>query len=242
MTLKSFLRPIIIWLTPFGNACKMYFVLVLKIALWRNIMQYVALKELLRDFTVFSLEDIRRVDSNFHRRRLNEWQDKGYITKIVKGYYIFSDLELSENVLFEIANRIYDPSYISFEMALSYHGLIPESIYGVTSASSRRTYVFKTKIASFSYRTINRRLFFGYDIVRYDSKSFKIATPEKALLDYFYLNPQINNRDGYASLRINREAFLKVIRKKRLYKYLKRFKQERLFERIESLWEFLKYA
>ena len=78
-------------------------------------MQYLKLKESLKDFTVFSLADIRRVDSSFHRRRLNEWQEKRYIKKLIKGYYIFSDLELNENVLFEIANRIYAPSYVSLD-------------------------------------------------------------------------------------------------------------------------------
>ncbi|MDI6736880.1 MAG: hypothetical protein QME42_11945, partial [bacterium] len=76
-------------------------------------MRFIELKESLRGFTIFSLLDIKMIDSNFHRRRLNEWQDKGYIKKIIKGYYIFSDLELSEHLLFEIANRIYSPSYIS---------------------------------------------------------------------------------------------------------------------------------
>jgi len=44
-------------------------------------MQYLKLREFLKDFTVFSLTDIKRVDSHFHRRGLNEWQEKGYIKK-----------------------------------------------------------------------------------------------------------------------------------------------------------------
>ena len=73
-------------------------------------MQYITLKEKLRDFTIFPITEIRKLDTGFHRRRLNEWQDKGYIKKVIKGYYIFSDLKLNENALFEIANRIYGPS------------------------------------------------------------------------------------------------------------------------------------
>ena len=133
-------------------------------------MQYLELKESLKGFTIFSLTDIKKLNGNFHRRRLNEWQDKDYIKKVSKGFYIFSSLELNENVLFEIANRIYTPSYISLEMALSYYHLIPESVYGITSVSTRRTYKFKTSIAEFNYRTINPQLFFGYDIVKYDNK------------------------------------------------------------------------
>ncbi|GAI56933.1 unnamed protein product, partial [marine sediment metagenome] len=96
-------------------------------------MKYLELKSELRDFTIFSLNEIRNIEPGFHRRRLNEWQDKGYIKKVVRGYYIFSDLKLSEEILFKIANRIYLPSYISLESALSYYHLIPESVYGITS-------------------------------------------------------------------------------------------------------------
>jgi predicted transcriptional regulator of viral defense system len=102
-------------------------------------MQYLEFQNVLKDFTVFSLADIRQVEPGFHRRRLNEWQEKGYIKKVVKGHYVFSGQELDERGLFEIANRIYAPSYVSFEMALSYYGLIPESVFAITSASTRKT-------------------------------------------------------------------------------------------------------
>ena len=203
-------------------------------------MQYIRLKELLNEFTIFSLADIERIDSNFHRRRLNEWQDRGYIKKVIRGYYIFSDLELNENVLFEIANRIYSPSYISFEMALSYYHLIPESVYGITSASTRKTYRFKTPIAEFSYRTIKQKLFFGYELVKYNSKYFRIASVEKAILDYFYVNSDINTKSDFASLRIDKDTFFKQVNEEKLYALLEKFAQKRLAKRIKTFLEFLK--
>ena len=205
-------------------------------------MQYIELKNWLKDFTVFSLADIKGIDTAFHRRRLNEWQDKGYIKKLIKGYYIFSDLELNENVLFEIANRIYNPSYISFETAMSYYGLIPESVYGITSASTRRTYKFRTKIAEFSYRTITPRLFFGYTMVEYDNKCFKIASVEKALLDYFYINTKINGKEDLLSLRIDKNAFFNKVNKTNLFSLLKKFDKKKLTKRVKLLWEIMKHA
>lgn len=205
-------------------------------------MQYVELRQRLEDFTIFSLGDIRRADPDFHRRRLNEWQDKGYIKKIIKGYYVFSGLGLNEKVLFEIANRIYSPSYVSFEMALSYYGLIPESVYGITSACTRRTYRFKTNIAEFIYRSIKPELFFGYSLVEYNSKYFKMASPEKAILDFFYINKSIKNADDFASLRINKDIFLKLIDEKRLYALLGKFKQKSLTRRVRLFCRFIKYA
>ncbi|GAI40673.1 unnamed protein product [marine sediment metagenome] len=69
----------------------------------RNKMKFLELKNELKDFAIFSLNEIRTIDPNFHRRRLNEWQDKSYIKKVIRGYYIFSDLQLSEEILFKIA-------------------------------------------------------------------------------------------------------------------------------------------
>lgn len=205
-------------------------------------MQYIELKKMLKDFTIFSLNDIRSIDSSFFRTRLSEWQEKGYIRKVTKGYYIFSDLELSENVLFEIANRIYSPSYISFEMALSYYHLIPESVYEITSVSTRRTYNFKTPIAEFSYRTLSPQLFFGYDLVKYNNKYFKIARIEKAILDYFYINSHLNQKGDFESLRINRDMFFKQVKEEKLYEFTDRFSKKTLARRIESFWEFIKNA
>ncbi|MFQ6070510.1 MAG: hypothetical protein ACE5LC_08295 [Candidatus Aminicenantales bacterium] len=202
-------------------------------------MNYIQLRKFLADFTVFSIRDVRRIDPKFHRRRLNEWQDKGYIKKIIKGFYIFSDLELNENTLFEIANRIYNPSYISFEMALAYYHLIPESTYGITSASTRRTYKFKSLIAEFHYRTIKTELFFGYVINGYNGKCFKIATPEKAILDYFYLNPHIYRESDFASLRMNSEVFFQKVKTGKLNSYLKKFSKNKLSVRVNNFLDFM---
>ena len=205
-------------------------------------MKYIELNKFLKDFTIFSLNDIKKIDKNFHRRRLNEWQNKGYIKKVIKGYYIFSDLTLNENVLFEIANRIYNPSYISLEMAFSYYHLIPESVYGITSVSTRRTYRFKTPIGEFIYRKVKPNLFFGYNLVNYKDKRFKIASIEKAILDYFYINPNIKTEVDFASLRMNKDLFLKQINEKKLHKLLKEFVKKTLTRRVVSFLEFMKNA
>ena len=58
-------------------------------------MKYIEFRELLKDFTVFSVNDIENTGKKFHRRRLHEWQQKGYIKKLIKGYYIFSDFMIN---------------------------------------------------------------------------------------------------------------------------------------------------
>lgn len=205
-------------------------------------MRYVQLKEKLKDFTVFSLAEILKLDPKFNRRRLTEWQKKNYIRKVIKGFYIFSDLALSEPVLFEIANRIYSPSYISFKTALAYYQLIPESVFGITSASTRRTYHFKTPLAEFRYQTLKKNLFFGYVLEAHDKKHFKIACAEKAILDTFYIQPQIRTKKDFASLRINKDLFFEHVSEDKLFSQLEKFSQKKLEIRIRSFWRYMKNA
>lgn len=205
-------------------------------------MKFLELKSELKDFTIFSLNEIRNIEPDFYRPRLNEWQDKGYIKKVVRGYYIFSDLQLSEEILFKIANRIYLPSYISLESALSYYHLIPESVYGITSISTRKTYHFRTSIGEFIYRTLKPPLFFGYDLIKFQEKYLKMASIEKVLLDYFYLHSDIETEQDFDSLRINKEMFFEKMNEEKLQNFLEKFNQKKLTGRINRFWSYMKNA
>jgi predicted transcriptional regulator of viral defense system len=205
-------------------------------------MNYIDFQRIMKPFTVFSLADIRQADPMFHRRRLNEWQEKGYIRKVIKGYYVLADKALDEKVLFEIANRIYAPSYVSFEMALSYYGLIPESVYGVTSASTRKTSHFKTPIGAFIYRTIRPKLYFGFEFLKNNGKLYKLASPEKALLDLFYINTELRDSASFEGLRVDREAFLKLMNHDKISGYLSVYGQVSLKRRVNNFWEYIKHA
>ena len=205
-------------------------------------MKFLELKSELKDFTIFSLNEIKNIEPGFYRRRLNEWQDKGYIKKVVREYYIFSDLKLSEEILFKIANRVYSPSYVSLESALSYYHLIPESVYGITSISTRKTYHFRTSIGEFIYRSLKPSLFFGYDLIKFHEKYSKMASIEKALLDYFYLNPDIETEQDFESLRINKEMFFEKMNEEKLMNFLEKFNQKKLTGRINHFWSYIKNA
>jgi len=202
-------------------------------------MQYLEIKENLKNFIVFSIGDILKVDPVFHNQRLSEWQKKGYLKKVVKGYYIFSDQELNESALFVIANRIFDPSYVSLEMALSHYGLIPEGVYSVTSVTSRKTYTFASPLARFSYSKIKPELMFGYKLVEYKNQNFKIAEIEKAVLDYFYFNPKLESELDFQELRINREIFREEVDDKKLKKYLEAFQNRALEKRINRFMSYI---
>ena len=205
-------------------------------------MQFFKLKEQLKDFIVFSLNDIRKIDSNFYRHRLNEWQNKGYIKKIRQGYYIFSDLKINEQSLFLIANKIYQPSYISLEMAFSYYNLIPESVYAITSITSQKTNNFKTKIGEFIYHSVKPELMFGYHLIKYQDYNFKIATIEKVILDYFYINSHLKTENDFFELRFNAEVFKTMVNKNTMECYIKKFSNKSLEVKMKKFLKFIHYA
>lgn len=80
------------------------------------------------------------------------------------------------------------PSYISLQTALYYHGMIsqiPSVIYAVSLARTRQ---YHTPFGTISIHHISSDFFMEYTVL--DSQTnIKIATPEKALLDLFYLTP-----------------------------------------------------
>lgn len=79
------------------------------------------------------------------------------------------------------------PSYVSLQTALYFHNMIsqiPDNIYAVSVA---RTKVYKTPIATVSIHHIHPDFYFGYE-EKGDNGLLKIATPEKALIDIFYLS------------------------------------------------------
>jgi predicted transcriptional regulator of viral defense system len=198
-------------------------------------MKYLELKEQFKDFVLFSLKDIKKIDPIFHRRRLSEWKKKGYIKNIINGFYVFADQEPDENILFFTANTVYSPSYISLEAALGYYGFIPEAVFAVTSVSTRKTKTFSTIYGKMIYKHMHPRYFFGYDLVEFGKSRYKIASPEKAVLDFLYLNSQIKSREDVEELRFNLLEVRKKVDQEKFKEFLQKFGKHSLQERAE-LW------
>ncbi|OGR11866.1 MAG: hypothetical protein A2341_16775 [Deltaproteobacteria bacterium RIFOXYB12_FULL_58_9] len=77
----------------------------------------------------------------------------GELLNIRRGLYLVApELRKEPLDLFVLAAKIYGPSYISAESALSYHGWIPEQVVAITSAGFNRSRSFKTSLGRFEYR------------------------------------------------------------------------------------------
>lgn len=117
------------------------------------------------------------------RKFLERYTKKGAFVRAKRGLYLYGYQPSQEFVL---ANKIYEPSYISLETALSYYGIIPEAVYTITSVTSRASQEFTVAGRLFRYQKIKQAAFTGYVPCRFGGQTGLIATPEKALVDYLY--------------------------------------------------------
>lgn len=84
------------------------------------------------------------------------------------------------------------PSYISLQSALYHHGMIsqiPQVIYSVTLGKTKR---LTNPLGTFSYHHLSPAMFHGFETI--SPQGGQMASPEKALLDLFYLsanNPRL---------------------------------------------------
>jgi predicted transcriptional regulator of viral defense system len=205
-------------------------------------MRFLEFKAHFAPFRVFSTRDIMKWDPEFDTRRLVEWQDKNYVTKLINRWYVFTDEPINEKLLFLIANRIYTPSYVSFESALVYYQLIPEGVYTITSASTLVTKSFDTLVARFVYRHLRPPLFFGYKLIAVNDHQIKMAEPEKVILDYLYLNTSLKSQSDMESLRINKAGFEQQVDVNRMICYLALFKNKSLEERVGCFLKMIGHA
>jgi len=86
----------------------------------------------------------------------------------------------------EVANVVYPPSYISCETALFHHGIIDQAPFVIVSVSTRKSRRIRIGDNHFLYHRIKNSLFWGYT----QELGYLMAEPEKALLDWLYLNPK----------------------------------------------------
>lgn len=105
-----------------------------------------------------------------------------HIIHVARGKWVFPDTD--RLALPSILTAPF-PTYISLQSALYYHGMIsqiPDTLYAVSLA---RTHFFKTQLGNISIHHIQPDFFFGFEET--NDSLVRIATPEKALIDLFYL-------------------------------------------------------
>jgi predicted transcriptional regulator of viral defense system len=109
----------------------------------------------------------------------------GHVARLGRGRWGFKD-RIDPFALPEYLTEPY-PSYVSLQSALYHHGLISQIPSVVYAVSLGRTKTYGTPLGTVSVHHIQPSFFFGYTPAR--KSGGKIATPEKALIDFLYLSP-----------------------------------------------------
>ena len=174
------------------------------------------------NFIVFSLEDVNSFfpeeNSESIKKSLWRWKKKGWISALKRGCY---ELAFPQETLIPdtfIANKLYSPSYVSLETALSHYSIIPEVAMAVTSLSPKPTRTFKNKHGLFLYRTIKPVAFCGYTIERVNNFDVLLAEPEKALIDYLYFKTLNNKAHSFKEERFDAQL-ITALNKNKLKQY-----------------------
>lgn len=139
---------------------------------------------------VFSASDLQNIEPNDNIRYglVKRAMEDGDLVQIRRGLYTLSPPLRRQPVnRASLANRVYYPSYVSMEYALSSHGWIPEGVTTVTCATSKNPVDYDTPLGRFTYKRIPQSLFFcGVEVVSVDGECTLQALPLKALADYVY--------------------------------------------------------
>ena len=130
----------------------------------------------------------------FPRNKVSALEKRGQIIRLKKGLYVVSD-KISRKTLSRelIANHLYGPSYISFETALAFYGLIPEKVFTMRSATFKRAICFENIVGNFEYITVPQNYYsIGIRQQTVDNEyTYLLATPEKALCDLILATPNL---------------------------------------------------
>lgn len=140
-------------------------------------------------FTTNDAAALLGIEGSHATKVLSRLAETGHVIRLARGRWALPDL--LERFALPEALTAPTPSYVSLQSALHHHGLIeqiPAAVFAVTLAPSRNV---DTPLGRVSLHHVVPTFFFGFE---QKAGGPKIATPEKALVDYLYLGPARSRR------------------------------------------------
>ncbi|MFH0731625.1 MAG: hypothetical protein V2A72_01735 [Candidatus Omnitrophota bacterium] len=177
------------------------------------------------------------------RNQLERWRKKKLLIRLKRGVFLLNQSDRKLNISRAyIANQLYSPSYVSVEYALNYYGLIPERTNDLTSVSAKKTLRIVNETGNFIYQHIKPQAFRGFKAQKDDAGlAFFIAVPEKAIVDFIYLNL---NKFKVQDKSIFEESYrfqnLEVLKTKIIMEFAKGFNSDKLLRVCKLFCEFAK--
>lgn len=124
--------------------------------------------------------------------RIQKIYRAGWFLRIKKGLYLIienlTSRSISDMSLLSIAQAINKESYISLHSALNYYQMFDQYTKTTVAVNYEISKKYKFENHEFHFVKIAKKYFFGFTQIRQDGKLVNIANPEKALIDFLYLD------------------------------------------------------
>ncbi|PIP52269.1 hypothetical protein COW80_01165 [Candidatus Beckwithbacteria bacterium CG22_combo_CG10-13_8_21_14_all_01_47_9] len=166
----------------------------------------------------FTKETLRQMEPDEDALDFNikSWIKSGKIISLKKGMYLLRERwekqTNKQGFLEYLANKIYQPSYLSGEYVMAKYGLLTEAVYGLSSVTTAKTKAWRNQLGVFSYYSIAPELYRDYEVIKFYSAPVLIASKPKAIFDFLYFrflrNSPVNILEA-RELRINWEGVSK---------------------------------
>jgi predicted transcriptional regulator of viral defense system len=141
--------------------------------------------------SVLRTEDLARkygLSEPVVRNALRRYQSKHLVERVSTKIYInHFNQQFSPR---DLVNILRPRSYISLESALVEQGIITQNPSILTCVTPGYPQKFRAKSVVIVYRKISPELYWGFEERATRYNNYLIAEPEKALLDWIYLNRQ----------------------------------------------------
>lgn len=177
------------------------------------------------------------VDPPGVRRQLSRWTEAGRLLQLRRGLYsLAAPFQKVRPHPFLVANRLVPGSYVSLQAALAHFALIPESVPVTTSVTVGRPGRWDTPLGAYEFRHLQDELIQGFRRTPLaGGQEAWVATPEKALLDLVYLEPEGDSLEYLTELRLQNLDGLDPGEVRRLAEASGKPKLRRAAERIAHL-------
>lgn len=199
-------------------------------------MKFEHLLEIVREEPVFEAGLLLAgdVDPGDVRRQLSRWVEAGRLYQLRRGLYALAPpYQRARPHPFLVANRLVRGSYVSLQSALAYRSLIPEYVPVTTSVTLGRPYRWDTPLGSYEFRHLRNDLLTGSrrTLLAGGQEAF-VATPEKALLDLLYLEPDADSEEYLNELRLQH---LETLDLGELHRWAEHFGKPKLLRAAERV-------
>jgi predicted transcriptional regulator of viral defense system len=118
-------------------------------------------------------------------KALSRLADRGLVSRVAKGIYV--NRLVRDSAAADFIRVLRPNSYVSLESALRHWGLSTQSPVALTCVTTGKPKEYRTPEFAITFRTMSKRLFWGFVEKQTRYSKYSIAEPEKALLDWIYL-------------------------------------------------------